>query len=576
MTVTPIPGKLKQQADSYGGIVAALVKLRERNGLGYKAYDSNFQGIIEALTDFAILGNSGEGEIPPGWEIITDENGDPIDGDWQYYPKNGQLWFDERQGRLFVWVDDGFYQTNGNDGLTVVSETAPDQEVTGGMWYNPTNKALYIWNGASWDLIDGAAALTAEDLFINQITFDIAADAGPIITPYDTGGAPLTQGTYNRWVSRSLDELEALVHEHDNDVIATASDTPPSNPDEGDLWFDTSDLNLYVYYTDNDSSQWVPAFNTLQDNDDFVAVSTALNALSQSTSAKHAEIDARFDSLPLNTYALASDLSTGVSNLTSTINALTATVGDLNRFATVTGLSDSVQVLNTRIDEVEAQAPDLTGLATELELENIQSGLTNLITTTKLQSDAYADQKASEVAALIPDISGKANAADLQSFIALAAQNYFPRLGGTLNGTFGMQKADIALPSFDFSNAHYYGNKVFKFKTNSISDQYVEFGTNDNPWEYAWEFDANEDFCWKHTDAGKVFSISEQGPACEKLTIGNFGSNTSGGRRLTQTIEVGEEIRSHKATLTAIKSAVLLSNDFDTFKVKLLEALAVV
>jgi len=37
----------------------------------------------------------------------------------------------------------------------------------------------------------------------------------------------------------------------------TSSDSAPSSPSAGDLWFDTEDLILYVYYNDGSSSQWV-------------------------------------------------------------------------------------------------------------------------------------------------------------------------------------------------------------------------------------------------------------------------------------------------------------------------------
>lgn len=39
----------------------------------------------------------------------------------------------------------------------------------------------------------------------------------------------------------------------------TISDTPPSTPSNGDLWFDSTTANLRVYYTDQDSGQWVDA-----------------------------------------------------------------------------------------------------------------------------------------------------------------------------------------------------------------------------------------------------------------------------------------------------------------------------
>ena len=38
--------------------------------------------------------------------------------------------------------------------------------------------------------------------------------------------------------------------------IATST-TSPSNPVDGDLWFDTTDGTMYIYYDDGTSSQWV-------------------------------------------------------------------------------------------------------------------------------------------------------------------------------------------------------------------------------------------------------------------------------------------------------------------------------
>ena len=37
----------------------------------------------------------------------------------------------------------------------------------------------------------------------------------------------------------------------------TSSDTPPTSPSVGQLWYDTTDSSLYIYYQDADSSQWV-------------------------------------------------------------------------------------------------------------------------------------------------------------------------------------------------------------------------------------------------------------------------------------------------------------------------------
>ena len=39
----------------------------------------------------------------------------------------------------------------------------------------------------------------------------------------------------------------------------TMSDVAPSEPQEGDLWFDSTELILYTYYYDGESYQWVPS-----------------------------------------------------------------------------------------------------------------------------------------------------------------------------------------------------------------------------------------------------------------------------------------------------------------------------
>ena len=48
------------------------------------------------------------------------------------------------------------------------------------------------------------------------------------------------------WVSSSLNNTGPIV-----------SDTAPSNPINGDFWFDSSSARLYMRYDDGSSSQWL-------------------------------------------------------------------------------------------------------------------------------------------------------------------------------------------------------------------------------------------------------------------------------------------------------------------------------
>ena len=43
----------------------------------------------------------------------------------------------------------------------------------------------------------------------------------------------------------------------------TVSDTPPPNPTQGALWWESVNGQMYVFYTDANSSQWVPTTNQM-------------------------------------------------------------------------------------------------------------------------------------------------------------------------------------------------------------------------------------------------------------------------------------------------------------------------
>ena len=137
-------------SDSYYGIIEAVNNLRHANGATPKEYSASFQGIAEALVDIKReWGGAQPGVYPPGWATSTDDNG-VVTGDYLYAPKNGQLWFDERHGRLMIYLDDGFYQANGADVLTVVSNTQPTNSIDGALWWQPNSNSLYLFDGSSW------------------------------------------------------------------------------------------------------------------------------------------------------------------------------------------------------------------------------------------------------------------------------------------------------------------------------------------------------------------------------------------------------------------------------------------
>ena len=151
-------------SDGFSGIVGAFNTLRQANDLEPVDYPASFEGIKEAILDIKKeWGNIGTGEYPDGWGLQYDESGNVIGGNWIVEPQDGDLWFDQRQGRMMVWLGGAFYQTNGADQLTVISESAPSDEVTGAFWYQPSTTSPFLWNGSAWVLVSTGGTTLSTD-----------------------------------------------------------------------------------------------------------------------------------------------------------------------------------------------------------------------------------------------------------------------------------------------------------------------------------------------------------------------------------------------------------------------------
>ena len=75
---------------------------------------------------------------------------------------------------------------------------------------------------------------------------DNAVDSHLNVSGATTGEVLSWTGTDYNWVTAAS-----------GGASVTTSDTAPSNPSDGDLWFDSTTLKTFVYYNDGSSSQWV-------------------------------------------------------------------------------------------------------------------------------------------------------------------------------------------------------------------------------------------------------------------------------------------------------------------------------
>lgn len=76
------------------------------------------------------------------------------------------------------------------------------------------------------------------------------------------GGAP-AGGTEGQVLTKNSDVNYDASWQTIDVSATTVSDAAPENPKAGDAWFNSLDGNLYIYYSDADSSQWVQATSVI-------------------------------------------------------------------------------------------------------------------------------------------------------------------------------------------------------------------------------------------------------------------------------------------------------------------------
>jgi len=592
--------------NTYAGIISALRQVAENQGFDLpEEYPPNYKGIIKAILHLKAMGDAGSGEVPPGWLPEYDDDGNIIGGDWVTLPRNGQLWYDTRQGRLFVWQDGAFYQTNGADGLTAVGSNAPEREVIGGQWYNTTNNNLYIYDGSTWTIVGGAAAVSTATLPLSNPTTDTFSTNRPFLP--DTNGL-VTQEHYNTWVYNALEGLEDEIDAIDPVVPLYKGTVPPV--EDLDFWYDTQNLRLLVKY----DGAYVPTAIPLSNDDDFQALSTKvasnysiqgglIGTLQQQLST--------LQSLPHHTYEVTTDKNinvskpaevgiyvgndkhefTGVSvkgvngtSITTSVNELTIDTSELStKVDAIQGdylTSVDKQSLEATASSLQQQinAIDYVSNSTFNSLKNTVEGLPTAddvngrLSTVggHMHGDISMNGNLITGLPLPATNSGAATKLYVDTLRNEVETHYFKKDGGFLNNL-KIRNLNASGAGIDFSETANYGRNAFKLRSN-VGQNYSTFGTNDEYWEYAWQFDADEDFCWRH-GSNKVASITKDGVAATKFVLGGFQPNTLDGSVVTNKIDVGERLATYKAAFNDIRLALQSSTTFDEFKAQAAAAL---
>jgi len=557
--------------ESYGGIVAEINDIIQQAGGVPGTYPSNFAGIIAALNELGKYITEGDrpavGPYPPGWEIIVNPDGS-IDGNWQVAPADGSLWFDTRQGRLFVALDGEYWQTNGGDGLAHVSDSVPtNPPVIGSTWFDTVYEVLYVYVGGDdelWQVVKGAgeASLTTATLPLS-----IARSAFNVYDPTIIPDVPIenmeVQKDFNEYIYASLLALDRGIV----DTRVIISDTVPTeNLYNGTLWYDSSALEMSIYYEDDDGNQWVPTAVSYPFDDALATIRSSVVAETTAREYAIAALLSRIDEVSAATIPDIDAIQLQIIELENHVTNHPVEV-DLTGYVTIETLNSNVSNLVSQITSVDNSIPDLADYVTSSMLTDLETVVSTLPTTSEVNA---------LISAAAPDLSSYVAQSDIDTSISAITTEYLPRAGGTVSGSFIVNKPYTSEPAFDFSSEKWYSNLTHKYATNAADNSFVSFGTNDNLYEYAWDFTSNEDFCWVFNSIDKVFSIAKDGPACSNLFIGDFQANTNDGRVIINKIDVKDRLTTYQTAFENVRQAVSNSTDYNTLRSGLLTALAIV
>ena len=409
MTATPSKPNYAPFEANLDGAIAAANFLMTEQGYGIRDYPSNMAGLVAAILNINI-GQSFVGITPSQWMPVRDENGDITADSWDPPPSNGTLWFDIRQGKLMVWINDGFYQANGTDRFSSVGSEIPEDPIKGQTWLDTDNYIYYIYDGSLWlalasmqgvesgaGSVGGAvsdAVIADLQHQIDNITIDVTPET---ITNLETQIFSLSDTTSTQ-IAALTEQIGAFDESSVNAKLAELE--AQINVQAGTL----STLETGLSDQDNrvTTVEGVADTNTsaIADNESGIATNTAAIAANAANITKNqVEIATKtieIEALTSDVSAASSEITALQSQVTILAEATTSDIADVN--TNVLTVSTDLSSLQDQVTNLsESTTTDFATINSNVEtvtadLSNLQGQFTTLSETTTEQIAAIQTQ----------------------------------------------------------------------------------------------------------------------------------------------------------------------------------------
>lgn len=140
------------------------------------------------------------------------------------------------------WNGDQLQLTGSNP--VYINDTPPPVQEQGSLWWDTDDGNLYIYYEFVSESVSQSAWVPATSL---EIVSSTSASVAQTASYVDISGDGIEVNYFGSQIQLTGSNSVAV------------NSTPPPNPKDGDLWWDTDDANMYIFYDDGTTSQWVAA-----------------------------------------------------------------------------------------------------------------------------------------------------------------------------------------------------------------------------------------------------------------------------------------------------------------------------